>query len=57
MKMYQEFAKYLTQLLGGDTAVRITVSGYLSLSVEDIGTREEEHGWCHSVTIVSRMAT
>lgn len=41
MKMYQEFAKYLTQLLGGDTAVRITVSGYLSLSVEDIGTSDD----------------
>lgn len=40
MKMYEEFAKYLTQLLGGATVVRITVSGYLSLSVEEIGMSE-----------------
>jgi hypothetical protein len=41
MRIYKEFAQYLTQLLDGDTAVRITVSGYLSLSVEDIGTSED----------------
>lgn len=41
MKMYEEFAKYLAQLLGGSNAVRITVPGYLSLSVEDIGMSKD----------------
>jgi hypothetical protein len=41
MKIYQEFAKNLTQLLGGATAVRITVPGYLPLSVEEIGRSED----------------
>ena len=40
MKMYEEIAKYLTQLLGGSNAVRITVSGYLPLSIEEIGMSE-----------------
>ncbi len=38
MEMYKQFVKHLTQLLGGATAVRITVSGYLPLSIEAIGT-------------------
>ena len=38
MNSYQEFAKYLDQLLGGVHAVRITVSGYMPLSVEEIGS-------------------
>ena len=38
MKSYQEFAKYLDQLLGGVHAVRIAVSGYMPLSVEEIGS-------------------
>jgi hypothetical protein len=38
MKCYQEFATHLDQLLGGVHAVRITVPGYMSLSVEEIGS-------------------
>ncbi|MDH4080268.1 MAG: hypothetical protein OEU68_10670 [Nitrospira sp.] len=38
MNRYQEFATYLDQLLGGVHAVRIAVSGYLPLSVEEIGS-------------------
>jgi hypothetical protein len=38
MNSYQEFAKYLDQLLGGVHAVRIAVSGYMPLSVEEIGS-------------------
>ncbi len=37
MKTYQHFATVLTGLLGADTAVRLTVSGFMPLSVEDIG--------------------
>ena len=38
MNIYQKFAKDLTQLLDGVSAVRITVSGYMPLSVEEIGS-------------------
>ena len=38
MNSYQEFAKYLDQLLGGVHAVRIAVSGYMPLSVEETGS-------------------
>ena len=38
MNRYKEFAKYLDQLLGGVHAVRIAVSGYMTLSVEEIGS-------------------
>ena len=37
MNTYQHFATVLTQLLGSDTAIRLTVNGYMPLSVEDIG--------------------
>jgi hypothetical protein len=37
MKTNQHFATVLTRLLGTDTAVRLTVKGYMPLSVEDIG--------------------
>jgi len=37
MKTYQHFATVLTGLLGTDTAVRLTVPGFMPLSVEDIG--------------------
>jgi len=37
MKTYQSFAKTLEALLAGDEAVRLTVNGYMPLSVEDIG--------------------
>ena len=37
MNTYQYFATVLTALLGADTAVRLTVSGFMPLSVEDIG--------------------
>ena len=38
MNTYQHFASVLTQLLGNETAVRLTVNGYLPLSIEAIGT-------------------
>lgn len=50
MKHYQEFATHLDQLLGGVQAVRITVPGYMPLSVEEIGTSIEGHrlvSLCH----------
>ena len=37
MKTYQHFASVLTQLLGNETAVRLTVNGYMPLSIESIG--------------------
>ena len=37
MKIYQKFATVLTSLLGADRAVRLTVPGFMPLSVEDIG--------------------
>ena len=37
MKIYQQFATVLTSLLGADRAVRLTVPGFMPLSVEDIG--------------------
>lgn len=50
MKNYQEFAKHLDRLLGGHSAIRITVSGYMPLSVEKIGIDGEGHrlvSLCH----------
>mgnify|MGYP001600274255 CR=1 FL=1 len=41
LKTYQQFAKQLLALLGDATAVRITVPGYMPLSVEDIGPSGE----------------
>lgn len=41
MKTYQHFASVLAQLLGNDTAIRLTVNGYMPLSVEDIGQSGE----------------
>jgi hypothetical protein len=38
MNTYQSFATILAQLLSTDTAVRIRVDGYMSLSIEAIGT-------------------
>lgn len=38
---YQHVATVLNQLLGNDRAVRLTVSGYRPLSVEDIGKSPE----------------
>ena len=38
MNTYQSFAKSLLTLLGADTAVRISVDGYMPLSIEAIGT-------------------
>ena len=37
MKTYQHFASILDRLLAGDTAIRLTVNGYMPLSVEHIG--------------------
>ena len=37
MKIYQHFATVLAQLLDTDTEIRLTVGGYMPLSVEDIG--------------------
>ena len=41
MNTYQHFASVLTQLLGNETAVRLTVKGYMPLSVEHIGQSAE----------------
>ena len=38
MKLYQAFAMDLNHLLNGARAVRITVPGYMPLSVEEIGS-------------------
>ncbi len=38
MKLYQAFATDLNHLLNGACAVRITVPGYMPLSVEEIGS-------------------
>ena len=40
-KTYQHFAKVLTELLGRDTAIRLTVNGYMPLSLEHIGQSAE----------------
>lgn len=50
MKCYQEFATHLDQLLGGVQAVRITVPGFMPLSVEEIESSEDGHrlvSLCH----------
>ena len=41
MKTYQNFATVLVQLLGNDTAIRLTVNGYMPLSIENIGHSAE----------------
>ena len=43
MKTYQYFAKVLASLLGNETAVCLTVNGYMPLSVEDIGQSTDGH--------------
>ena len=43
MKLYQAFATDLNHLLNGARAVRITVSGYMPLSVEEIGSSGDGH--------------
>ena len=43
METYVECAKHLDELLAGARAVRITVGGYLPLSVEEIGTSRDGH--------------
>lgn len=43
MKCYQESARYLDQLLCGVQAVRITVPGFMPLSVEQIGSTADGH--------------
>ena len=40
-KAYQHFAKVLTDLLGNDTAIRLTVNRYMPLSLEHIGQSAE----------------
>ena len=50
MKLYQAFATDLNHLLNGARAVRITVSGYMPLSVEEIGLSGDGHrlvSLCH----------
>ena len=50
MNLYRDFATHLSQLLGGHSAVRITVPGYMPLSVEEIGIDGEGHrhvSLCH----------
>lgn len=41
LKTYQTFAQNLIDLLGNVTAVRITVPGFMPLSIEDIGPSGE----------------
>ena len=41
MKTYQNFATVLLQLLANDTAIRLTVNGYMPLSLENIGHSAE----------------
>ena len=36
MKTYEAFARNIDRLLDGQQAVRINVSGYMPLSIEDI---------------------
>ena len=43
MKTYTSFAKSLQFLLDGHQAVKLTVEGYMPLSVEHIGTSGEGH--------------
>ncbi len=43
MKTYTSFANSLHKLLGSDQAVKLTVDGYMPLSVEDIGQSAEGH--------------
>lgn len=43
MNTYQYFAKVLASLLGNETAARLTVNGYMPLSVEDIGQSTDGH--------------
>ncbi len=43
MKTYTSFEKSLTKLLGDDQAVKLTVDGYMPLSIERIGTSPEGH--------------
>lgn len=40
-KTYQHFAQVLTELLATDTAIRLTVTGYMPLSIEAIGHSAE----------------
>lgn len=50
MNLYRDFAADLNQLLGGHIAVRITLDGYMPLSVEEIGIDGEGHrlvSLCH----------
>lgn len=50
MNIYRNFAADVNQLLDGHSAVRITVSGYMPLSVEEIGFDGEGHrlvSLCH----------
>lgn len=43
MKTHQHFATVLAQLLGSDAAVRLTVNGYMLLSVEAIAQSTDGH--------------
>ena len=43
MNTYQYFATVLAGLLGNETAVRLTVNGYMPLSVEHIGQSTDGH--------------
>jgi hypothetical protein len=43
MNIYRDFAIHLDQLRGGHSAVRITVPGFMPVSVEEIGLDGEGH--------------
>ncbi|HQY59229.1 MAG: hypothetical protein WBB60_16850 [Nitrospira sp.] len=57
MNTYHHFATVLTQLLGSETAVRLTVSGSLPYSSNTLGNPQTATAWCLSATIANRMAT
>ena len=56
MKTFQSFAKALLALLGTDTAVRLTVNGYMPLSIESIGTSADGNRLISLSTTASRTA-
>jgi hypothetical protein len=57
MEAYLECAKLVNELLAGARAVRITVPGYMPLSVEEIGTSGDGHRLVSLCSMVNRTAT
>ena len=57
MKTYQHFATVLASLLGNETAVHLTVKGYMPLSIESIGHHVTATTSFRSATTGSNTAT